>query len=174
MASIDALYDLADAFLAASIVALEQTAAGPPTRAYVSPGQAAIDCEQLTVHVQTLSESPFQTGNGAEARSKAINRGGLAKATLVIQVARCVPVPEVRNGKPIFPAPADLDAAARMIDQDGWALWLGLNYALKHGTLMEVCAGAERLGGEKLIPQGGFGGWLFTYRVPLEGGVLGA
>lgn len=173
MADVTDLYEKAAAFLHASQQALAFTPSGPPDRAYVSPGQPAIDCEQLVVWNESLSESQFLAGSGAESRAKAINRGGLAKATIRIQITRCVPLPKTSGGRVTWPTPAELDASALQIDEDGWALWLGLNDALKHGDLHEACSGAERLGAEKMPLQGGFGGWLFSYRIPLEGGRLG-
>jgi hypothetical protein len=174
VASVDDLYALAELWLEASVDALTYTDAGPPERAYVSPGQPPIDCEQLVVWCQTLGESPFQSGAGAEARSKAINRGGLAKLRLQIQVVRCVPNGTTTNGRFTPPTAADLAGSALLIDSDGWALWLGLNRHLKHagGLLYEACSGAEREGWEKLVPQGGFGGWTGGYRVPVNGGTL--
>jgi hypothetical protein len=173
MADVTDLYEKAAAFLLASQESLAFTPSGPPDRAYVSPGQPAIDCEQLVVWNESLNESQFLAGSGAESRAKAINRGGLAKATIRIQITRCVPLPKQSGGKLTWPAPADLAASALQIDEDGWALWLGISAAIRDGDLAEQCSGAERLGAEKMPLQGGFGGWLFGFRVPLEGGRLG-
>jgi hypothetical protein len=93
MADVTDLYEKAAAFLLASQEALAFTPSGPPDRAYVSPGQPAIDCEQLVVWNESIGESQFLAGSGAESRAKAINRGGLAKATIRIQITRCVPLP---------------------------------------------------------------------------------
>lgn len=174
MATVDDLHQIAVHFLTASVDALVYTDAGPPDRQYVSPGSPPIDCEQVVTCVQTLSEYDLISGSGALSRAHAVNRGGKPSALIQIQVVRCIPVPTDRNGKIILPTPAALQDAARMIDQDGWALWLGLSAAIKHedGVLHDACSGAERLGGEKLVPQGAFCGWQFSYRVPLDGGVL--
>lgn len=175
MTTIDDLYDIAVAFLDASIAALELTPAGAPDRAFVSHGQPALDCcDQLTVHNQILGEEPLFSGAGALAPAKRIHRGGVPQVRIAVQIARCVPLPRTNGTEIVPPSPADQQAAARMIDQDGWALWLGLSAALKEGgSLHEACGGAERLGGEKMIPQGGCGGWVFGYRYLLEGGRLG-
>lgn len=174
MAALDDLYDIAVAFLAASVAALDKTDEGSPDRAFVSHGQPALDCcPQLTVHTQVLGEVALNGGVGALGPAKRINRGGLAQVTLAIQITRCVPEPTVSASKITPPTPALQQAAAKVIDEDGWALWLGLNDALKHGDLHEICGGAIRLGGEKMIPQGGCGGWIFGYQYPIEGGLLG-
>lgn len=174
MAEVDDLYLKAAAFLTAAEQALAFTPAGQPERSYVNAGLPAIDCEQLVVWVESLTESQFQAGAGAESRAKAINRGGLCKATIRLQIVRCVPMPKLGvGGNVTWPSPSALAAAALTIDEDGWAIWLGLNDALKHGALHEACAGAERLGAESLPSQGGFGGYTFGWRVPMEGGRLG-
>lgn len=176
MASIDDLYELAAAFLQAAETALEQTPSGPPARAFVSPGEPALDCcDQLTVHTTLINEADLNTRStsGALGAAKSINRGGVIRVTLEIMVTRCVPTPEEKNGRIRLPDPAELDAAARTIDEDGWALWVGMSQALKHGSLHELCSGAERLGAVKLAQQGGCGGWVFTYRYPIEGGMIG-
>ena len=173
MAAVADLYNIASAFLAASITALQETAAGPPERAFVAPGDPALDCcDQLTVHTASLGEYDLLTGPGALAKPHAINRGGKPGSTLQIQITRCVPVPREASGTIILPDPVDQQTAARIIDEDGWALWLGLSAALKHGDLAQICEGAERLGAVKMTPQGGCGGWVFTYRYPIQGGIL--
>ena len=174
-ASVDDLNDISLAFLAASIDALNKTPEGAPERAFVSPGEPAMDCcPQLSVHTQLLHEVDVRTRTsaGALGAAKQIIRGGAITVTLSIMVIRCVPGNEEKAGRIIAPPPEKLQAAAALIDSDGWALWLGLTYALKHGDLKDTCSGAERLGGTKLTPQGGCGGWVFQYRVPIEGGIL--
>ncbi len=173
MASISDVYDIAVAFLDASIAALQLTAEGPPARAFVSPGDPALDCcPQLTVHTQAIGDIGLFAGNGALAPADRIRRGGAVFVTLVIQITRCVAVSTENGGKLTPPSPSAQQASAQVIDEDGWALWLGISDALKHGDLHEICSGAERLGGVKLQPQGGCGGWVFTYRYPIEGGIL--
>lgn len=173
MATVSDIYDVAVAFLAASVTALEATLAGPPERAFVAPGDPALDCcDQLTVHNDFLGEVDFAAGPGVGAKAMAINRGGKAIVTLQIQISRCVPVPSESGNTVVLPHPVDQQAAARTIDEDGWALWLGLNAELKHGDLSRICDGAERLGANKMVPQGGCGGWVFTYRYPIQGGIL--
>ncbi len=174
MATVSDVFDIAEAFLAASVDALNLTAAGAPDRAFVAPGDPVLDCcDQLTVHTQAIGDIGLFAGNGALAPADRIQRGGAVFVTLVIQITRCVAVSTESGGKLTPLSPAAQQASAEIIDEDGWALWLGLSDALKHGDLHEICSGAERLGGVKLQPQGGCGGWVFTYRYPIEGGILG-
>jgi hypothetical protein len=172
VATVDDLFVVEEAFLSASIAALDQ-GPGAPARAFVAPGDPALDCcDQLTVHTQTLNELGLNAGAGANARARAMSRGDKNEALLLIEITRCVPSPQQVNGRVILPAPAEMQAAAQLIAQDGWALWLGLSASLRDGDLSEVCEGAVRLGAQKLPPQGGCGGWIFTYQYPLGGGRL--
>ncbi len=174
MASVSDVFDIAAAFLDAAVTALEQTAAGPPDRQFVAPGEPALDCcGQLAVWTQSISEVPLSAPGGALARAKQINRGNALTVNLAVQVTRCIAVSRVVGGKPIPPSPAQQQADAQTIDEDGWALWLGMAYALKHGSLHEICSGAERVGAQKMTPQGECAGWIFGFRYPIEGGVLG-
>lgn len=174
MATLADVFLIDEAFLAAAVDALLLTAAGVPERAYVSPGEPALDCcPQLTVWSQTISEVGLDAGPGALARPKAINRGDRIVITENIQITRCAPRPKQRGGEVSPPSAADLQACAQTVDEDGWALWLGISEALRYGDLANLCSGAERLGAQKLLPQGGCVGWTFTYRYPIEGGRLG-
>lgn len=174
MATVSDIYNIADAFLAAAVEALEQTAEGPPERAFVAYGEPALDCcGQLCVYTQSINDVGLAGAVGALGGAKNINRGGATTITLIIQITRCVTPPKESGGKITFPPPDVQQAEAAVIDEDGWALWLGMNYALKHGDLHEICAGAERLGAQKMTPQGSCAGWVFSYRYPIEGGILG-
>lgn len=176
MATVSDIYDIAAAFLAAAVEALDKTSVGAPDRAFVAYGEPALDCcGQLTVYTQSISEVDVRTRQsaGALGAAKQINRGGAVMITLIVQITRCITPPKESGGKITYPPPAVQQAEAQMIDEDGWALWLGMNYALKHGTLHELCSGAERLGAQKMTPQGSCAGWFFTYRYPIEGGILG-
>lgn len=173
VAAADDLFVVEEAFLAASIAALDPTDAGAPDRAFVAPGDPALDCcDQLTVHTQSLTELGMNAGAGANARARGLQRGDKNEALLLIEITRCVPVPTESGGKIVLPSPAAQQAAAKTISEDGWALWLGLSASLRDGPLSNICSGAVRLGALKLPPQGGCGGWIFTYQYPLGGGRL--
>lgn len=140
---------------------------------FIAEGIVVHNCDQLTVHTQTLSELGLNAGIGANARAQALKRGDKNEALLVIEITRCIPVPSTgKNGAVTLPTPLAMQAAAQLIAQDGWALWLGLSASLRDGDLSEICEGAVRLGAQKLPPQGGCGGWIFTYQYPLGGGRL--
>jgi hypothetical protein len=165
------------AFLTVALEALSLTDAGPPGRAYVSPGEPAMDCcGQCTVWLQDIDQTNFTTGPGALAGEKAIKRGNLPQLVIFVQATRCsvnlaALIKALEEGKP--PNTDDLQATAHMVEQDGWALRNHFAYSLRKGELSRVCMGAEMLGGVKLTPQGGCVGWTFSFRYPIEGGILG-
>lgn len=171
MATVDDLNVVADAFLAASIDALDLTPAGAPARAFVSPGEPALDCcGQLTVWVQQVGDADLLSGNGALSRAKAINRGTQPQVTLFIQATRCADLRAEAGG---LPSVENLAAAAAVINRDVWALRLHLLSELRTGELAQVCSGAEFLGANAIVPQGGCVGWTLSFRYPVEGGLLG-
>jgi hypothetical protein len=170
------VYDISVAFLAAALEGLAFAEAGPPDRAFVSYGEPALDCcGQLTVYTQSIQEVDLRTRTqfGALGAAKQINRGGAITVTQIVQITRCVTEPKQVGGRLMYPPPAVQQAEAQMIDEDGWCTWLGISDSLKHGALHNLCSGAERLGGQKMQPQGGCAGWILTYRYPIEGGILG-
>jgi hypothetical protein len=172
VASVDDLNTVAQAFLVAATTALDLTPAGAPGRRYVSPGEPALDCcGQLTVWVQSLSDADMNAGPGALAPAKRINRGGQPQVVIFVQATRCVDT--TPNSSTELPDPTKLEEAATAINRDGWALRSQLMWELRHGELAQICAGAEFLGGDVLVPQGACAGWTFQFRYPIEGGVLG-
>ncbi len=175
-ANVSAVYEIAEGFLAAALEGLEHTQAGPPERAFVSYGEPALDCcNQLTVYTQRIGEVDVRTRTqfGALSAQDQINRGGALTVTLIVQITRCITSPDMKGGLITYPPPSIQQAEAQIIDEDGWAVWLGISNSLKHGDLKNLCSGAIRLGGDKMVPQGGCAGWIFSYRYPIEGGVLG-
>ncbi len=176
MATVSDVYDIADLFLAAALQYLVFTEAGPPERVFVAYAEPSLDCcGQLVAYTQSIQEVDLRTRTqfGALGAAKQINRGGAITVTQIVQITRCIATPTLKGGKVTFPSPEVQQAEAQMIDEDGWAVWLGVSESLKHGALKNVCSGAERLGGLKMPAQGGCAGWTFTYRYPIEGGTLG-
>ncbi len=176
MATVNDTYDIAVLFLAAALEGLAFTDEGPPERAFVADGEPSLDCcGQLTVYTQSILEVDLRTRTqfGALGAAKQINRGGAIVVTLIVQITRCVTEPKMVGGKITYPPPAVQQAEARLGEQDGWAVWLGITNSLKHGALHQRCSGAERLGEIRMQPSGGCAGWISTWRYPIEGGILG-
>ena len=125
-------------------------------------------CGELVVWTQTLADQQSQI-----PEPKQLRHGKQPLLTIIVRATRCAPTMKEEGGKIRFPDPADLQAAAKMVEQDGWALWNHISWSLRHGELKKICAGAYRDGAVKLTPQGGCVGWTFTFRYPLEGSLLG-
>ncbi len=175
-ANVNAVFEIAEAFLAAALDGLEFTEEGPPERAFVAYAEPALDCcPPLTVYTQSIQEVDLRTRTqfGALGAAKQINRGGAITVTQIVQITRCVTQPTLKGGKVTAPSPEVQQAEAAVIDADGWAVWLGISESLKHGELHNLCSGAERLGALKMPAQGGCAGWIETFRYPIEGGTLG-
>lgn len=137
---------------------------------FIADGLVVHNCGQLTVWVQSLADADMNGGSGALASAKRINRGTQPEVTIFVQATRCV---DLTTSKPTdLPDPVKLQEAAEAINRDGWALRGQLMWELRHGDLAKLCSGAEFLGGEVLVPQGGCVGWTFQFRYPVEGGVF--
>ena len=136
---------------------------GAPERAYVSPGEPALDCcDQLTVHAQTITEKPtLPAVTGRDVIGGRINLVGF-----VVTIARCVPVPD-EMGNP--PAVEDLQAAADQVDADAWALWNHLYNLWRADQLFTLCGEVFWDGMRALTASGGCGGWVLSLRARLDG-----
>lgn len=165
---------MADEFLQAGVSALDTLIAlgleGTPERRYVSPGEPAADCEQLTVHTIGIEEAPTEpTGPGGLATGRRASYGRLNHPAFVMTLFRCVPVPDQGLTKVTPPPVADMEAAARQLNADGWALWNHLYNLVRAQLLWSKCQGIFPGPARALPQQGGFGGWVLAYRVRLDG-----
>lgn len=168
MSAFDGPFDLLDLWLGAAVDSLALTDAGAPTLQRITPGPPAFDCcPFVSVHGGFLNEAPTGTGEGGPlAPAHRVTLAAQLVYTVVITVVRCVPVPD----DDMTPPNAEAEAlAARTVNQDMWALWNGLSAALRAGILSERCAGAWREGATAITSTGGCGGWVLTYRVPIDG-----
>lgn len=173
MAALADLNDLAEAFLQAATDALNLTPAGAPGRRLVSSGRPAFDCcGQLSVWVSGIAPVISQTRAtvGALAAAKGPQR---PVATIVIQATRCDATERKEGGRPKGPSASAISAVAAETNADAWALWTHLDQAIREGDLAETCTGAFRDGMTVIDSQGGCVGWELTYRVPMNGGVIG-
>lgn len=162
------LHGLAREFLEACEQALDTiptydaTLAGAPDRVFVSYGPViALDCcDQLTVHVGTLTE-----GDSAPFPPKA-SVARINHVTLVATFARCVPVPD-SQGNP--PAPATQEAAAEQINADKWAIWNHIYNLVNADVLFDKCCDVLWFGLTALQENGGCGGSSLTLAVCFDG-----
>jgi len=138
--------------------------AGAPDRSFVSPGLPALDCcDQLTVHVPAVLDTPLFPGGLAEGKKCA------ARKTLIglqVTITRCIPV--MGEGEE-WPTAADMEASAAQLNADAWALWNHLYNLVCADQLFTLCGEVFWDGLRSIAPSGGCGGWVLNLRVTLDG-----
>lgn len=178
MAGTDAtdLLGLAEELLEASAAALDTIPGfdadldGAPERMYVSPGEPAADCcdpGQLTVHTQLVSEA-FTEPGGLDVGRRVV-RSRINHVGLIVTVFRCVPVGEQSRSGVTPPTVEALEGASAQIYADAWALWNHLANRIRAGLLFSRCGSAAFEGVRVLLPSGGCGGVVASFRVSLDG-----
>lgn len=145
--------------------------AGTPSRAYVSQGLAAIDCEQLTVSVYTVTQadtSPRALPLDRQFRTTKFHSLNIVPIT--VQLIRCCPNATLNNRQqPILPSVAELAASSAELYADGWQLWNGLQTAKRLGAFAGICREFSIDPLLPIQPQGGFTGWAVPVEVQLDG-----
>lgn len=143
------------------LAAATATLASPPDRRYVSHGQPAIDCQQLTVHAAGIRIVGLdQPTDIPSARSQPRVR----VASLIVTLSRPVcasPQPSVDQ--------LGQDGSALAVD--GWSLVAGLVEALSAGSVWTGTSPLPKAGNVVLAeapePSGGFAGWTISLDVTL-------
>lgn len=169
------LQALAQELLEAAIDALDTVPtfapglAGAPERSYVSPGLPAFDftnvedycegCDQVTVHVTAVGESPA----GREDTHKQGSRKNIVQ--FVVTATRCIPT--IQDGR--FPTAEELSEAAQQTNADGWALWNHIWNLIRADELFSLCGSVSWDGLRAINPSGGCGGYTLTLRADVEG-----
>jgi len=163
--TVTGLYTLAQQLMVVAEDATALTSEGTPDRRYVSPASPPWDCcPFVAVHSPGLTEeitSPLVPVAATGQRSGSYGRLNLA--SLAVTVVRCAP-----HADPI-PLPADVEAVASQVMQDGWALWNALGWAVKCGTFKDACADVHVDRGVSVSEQGMCVGWQFFIRAEIEG-----
>ena len=170
--SVTTLYDFATELLAASVVALDSTAAGAPAAQFVSYALPSLDCpEQLTVDVRQLGADGNAPTAPGMARGHLTQVGHLTNlGTFVVTMTRCVPVVDGTTGQ--FPSSTAIQAAAGVILEDGWAWWNHMSVLIRTSQLWGGrCATIYRDPGVPVQGSGGSAGWAFAMR-PVIGGYV--
>lgn len=158
-------FEYAERLLAVCLEALLTTEGGEPERHFVSPTTPVLDCcNQLTVHIPLLSNEQTSPGGLAAGKSQMPK---VNLVTLVVQATRCVPTVSKAGAAP----PMDKQQeAARLISQDGWAIWNHLQRSKRDGSLFDGKCPAVFL--DQPLPiaaGGGCAGWQFTVRPQIDG-----
>jgi hypothetical protein len=158
--------------LDAASQAVATTVGGPIERAFVSAGPPALDCcPQLSVHVASLTvENTSPTTPVTAPGHRITTTGMIFLATLVVTVARCVPISEENRQIIVPPSPESLTRSAVEIDEDLWAIW---------NLVAELQLNGEIFGGRckalyydpptPLATEGGCGGWVWNVRAAIDG-----
>ena len=167
MPGLDDAYDAAAEYLALCQQALATTPAGALGRAYVSPGVPVWDCDQVTVHVGGPVIADTQPTSPAMAPGLRITYVDVLNVVnLTATVLRCIPILD-EEGAP--PPAAELDAAARVVDADLWAIWNHLRHYKATGALFPPTQRELFIDAAASIAAGGVGGWQIPIRVTLYG-----
>lgn len=167
--TLDSLYGLAVDLLTAATDALDATTAGAPDRRFVSYGLPALDCcGELSVWVQSIQQGstapllpPLEPGHR-------VFHGSRNLPALHLIASRCVTGPDT-SGNP--PSPTVIQAEARTVITDGWALWNGIQKRIRAKNLFPGGGCSEYFidGLIALDPSGGCAGWQMVVRFGLDG-----
>jgi hypothetical protein len=164
--TVDSLYQAGADLLAACVAALNLTATGAPTRVYVADGPVALDCEQVTVHFASIGQADTSPSSPALQPARRAVTASVGVAGMIVTATRCVPVVS-QEGRP--PSASAIEASARVIAADGWAIWNHLHNEVRAGSLFAGCQGLYIDPALPITPSGGVGGWTLAVRLPLEG-----
>jgi hypothetical protein len=165
VSDVDGLYQLSQLTLSTAATCLATTDAGAPTLQYVSPAAPAFDCcDAVIVHVAALTEENTSPLSSTDTGHRA-SYGRINLATLVISALRCAPLVKA-NGTV---DQASIEAVAKEVQQDAWALWCGFYHAIKNGTYKGTCEIVHFDRGTSIAEQGGCVGWQFILRAELDG-----
>lgn len=154
--------------------ALSFTTRGSIGRAYLSPGEPALDCETLTVQIAGFSEA---TTNPTSTFLAPFKRHVFGRVNLIafrITVARdCIPTSSDNGRRP--PLPAELQAAAEDIHEDVWAIWTRVYREMREGNLFGGrCDSLFMTSAEELETSGGVGGYTIDLATNIAGLLSGS
>jgi hypothetical protein len=136
---------------------------GAPDRAFIAPGDPALDCcDQLTVNVAQILDAPTAGGLAAGRKVAA----SVNHVYFAVTITRCVHVPD-GDGNP--PTSDELEADAAQMNADAWVLWNHLQNLWRSGDLFTFCDEVFWDGLRPLGPSGGCGGWTLFIHISLDG-----
>lgn len=143
--------EILDELLDEAVAALDTTegAADAPTRRYISHSEPAWDCEQLTVHVVSVTPKPVDPRGDSCVL--------IPVARVAVTLIRCVTALEDEG----FPDAAILQEENRQLAVDGPALFKYLTRQWATGVWPSglPCRAVKWRALEPKPPAGGFAGW---------------
>lgn len=164
--TVTSLYDLAVTVLGVAETCLATTTAGVPDLAYVAPASPVFDCcPALIVSVPQLGEESTSPQSTAMDTGQKSRFGRVNLATLYVTALRC----DAQMKTDGSVTTSEVQAAAKEVLEDGWALWCGFYHAIINGTFEGKCSDVHFDIGRSISEQGGCVGWTFVFRSMLEG-----
>lgn len=163
------LYNASVDVLNASVAVLD--ASSPlraPERRYVSVGEPAFDCDQLTVSASVRPGLVATNSVGLDA-IRSNSRPRVLIASFRVTVVRCGYPTVTDEGDP--PDDADIEAAAAAIYADGWVLFDGLNAAARAGTIggVSLCSEWSVDALDPVGAEGAVAGWVVSAQAMIPG-----
>jgi hypothetical protein len=140
---------------------------GAPGYHFVSDAAPIPDCcndGMLAVHVNNITDRFSREGAPAAAKLNVPN--------LIVSVLRCVPVGEVSGNEWEPPSATEVEASARQLLADGWALWNHIYNLMRADPplLFERCGRADFVSMQSIRPsEGQCAGWQLSFSVLLDG-----
>lgn len=169
--TVSSLNDLCVEYRDAVSAAVATTAAGPIGLAYVCVSLPALDCcPMIAVYAGGPGEgdtAPLLPPLSPATRT--IRQGDVNLIQMTALVVRCIGT-LMSDGQP--PSPAQQEAAAKMCNDDVWAVWNWLKSRIRDKTLFTTPSGVREVFFDAAIPfnaQGGCAGFMIPIRVELGG-----
>lgn len=162
---VNSLYELAELVLTTASTCLATTDAGVPDLSYVAPAAPAFDCcPALIVYCPALSEEATSPLGITDTGHRAVF-GRINLAAMSVYAIRCAPA-VAADGSVLT---TDIQASAREVLQDAWALWCGFYHAILNETFAGKCDDVHFDRGQSVNEQGGCVGWQFLFRAQIAG-----
>lgn len=170
--TVASVHEAAQTLLETSALLLEPTVGGPVALTYLSPGLPAFDyaCDQVIVWNSGIAEeftSPLTPFPQIGQRPRL---GWVNLVTLSVFAGRCIHVGQEARGQYSPPGAELLTADSVKVMEDGWALWVGLHYAIRNEALFGgTCQDVQFRSMTPITPQGALAGWIVVVSFELGG-----
>lgn len=172
LSTVSSMYEVAVAYRDLIVAAMTSTEAGAPDRAFVAPDQPVFEtqCAQAAVYIPSLTEGGTGPAGPPEQIGQRFHRGRVNLVGMRGYAIRCAAISE-NNQAPYEPLlDTTLDAQAKAVYEDGWAVWNYLNAALNANLVFGGQCGIVHFDpASPYAEEGGLMGWQFPIRVELTG-----
>lgn len=172
LSTVSSMYEVAVAYRDLIVAAMTSTEAGAPDRAFVAPDQPVFEtqCAQAAVYIPSLTEGGTGPAGPPEQIGQRFHRGRVNLVGMIGFAVRCGDISEGNSAVYQPPFDATLNAQAKAIYEDGWAIWNYVTALLNENRLFSGQCGITHFDlGKPLTTAGGQIGWQFAIRVELPG-----